>query len=73
MLTKTTPGVCQDQDGEMELGIWPVITVAIKESSAAVIPFEKDGSHSLLLLFDSAKYDNCFFRLYFVNYINYLV
>lgn len=55
------------------LGIWPVIIVTIKESSAAVIPIEKDGNNSLPLLFASAKYDNCFFRFYFVNYINYWV
>lgn len=45
----------------------------IRESSAAVIPIEKDGNHSLPLLFASAKYDNCFFRFYFANYINYWV
>lgn len=27
---KATPGVCQDQDGEKGLGIWPVITVTTK-------------------------------------------
>lgn len=70
---KVTPGVCQDQDGEKELGIWPVITVTIKGSSAAVILFEKDGNHFLLLLFDLDKYDNCFFIFYFINYISYWV
>lgn len=35
----------------MELGIWSVIIVTIEESSAAVTPIEKDGNHSLPLLF----------------------
>lgn len=58
VLTKATPGVCQDEDGEKDLGVWPVIIVTIKESSAAVIPMEKDGNHSLPLLFALAKYEN---------------
>lgn len=50
-----TPGVFPDKDGEKELGIWPVIIVTVKESAAAVIPTEKDGNHSLPLLFASAR------------------
>lgn len=59
---KARLGVCQDKDGEKELGIGPVIIVTITGSSAAVIVIEKDGGHSLPFLFASAKYDNCFFR-----------
>lgn len=54
-------------DGEKELGIWPVIIVAVTVSSAGVIVIEKDGDHSLPFLYASAKYDSCFFRDFFVK------